>query len=175
MFLRPVLPLAATIALLTLAGCAGGISPVGLFTAVLAFVLVACSDTDGVDPLGSSPDATVADGTVDGSPDLGPPFGDGYWENCCRDGQVSMCWCSIPQGSCNYGWYDDCGNGTCAVFDGCPEDAGVPDSGEDGTWEPCCVDGRITTCFCPADALCNYGWYEDCGNETCTFIGETCP
>jgi len=37
-------------------------------------------------------------------------------------------------------------------------DLGVdrPDLGP-GEWEPCCVDGVIEVCFCPAGAVCNYG------------------
>jgi hypothetical protein len=50
------------------------------------------------------------------------------------------------------------------------------DAGEPGTWEACCIDGRIDVCFCPAGAICNYGLYEDCGEGYCAFPpGSGCP
>jgi hypothetical protein len=53
-------------------------------------------------------------------------------------------------------------------------DAG--DAGDaDGYWEPCCEDGAVSVCFCPADVACNYGWFTDCGDGTCVWPDSTCP
>ncbi|HJL18263.1 MAG TPA: hypothetical protein RMH99_21545 [Sandaracinaceae bacterium LLY-WYZ-13_1] len=52
------------------------------------------------------------------------------------------------------------------------DDAGDGDAG--GTWSDCCVDGVVDSCFCPAGAACNYGWYTDCGGGTCAFGPEGC-
>ena len=73
----------------------------------------------------------------------------------------------------------------CTASHGTTEDAGVVADGDvpsdapsstdaGGYWEPCCVDGAITTCFCPAGLACNYGWYEDCGGGTCAEPGTGC-
>ncbi|MDQ3035898.1 MAG: hypothetical protein M3Y87_26075 [Myxococcota bacterium] len=102
----------------------------------------------------------------------------GDWEPCCDDGTITTCFC--PGGAeCNYGWFTTCPDGSCTVGDSCdappPIDAGVErDAGEPGSWDPCCVDGMITTCFCPAGAICNYGLYEDCGGGYCTSPGDSC-
>lgn len=110
-----------------------------------------------------------------------PDAGGGEWEPCCQDGVITTCLC--PGGAeCNYGWFTECSDGSCVYGgpDTCePEavDAGVErDAGEPGTWEACCVDGRIDVCFCPAGAICNYGIYEDCGEGYCAFPpGSGCP
>jgi hypothetical protein len=34
-------------------------------------------------------------------------------------------------------------------------------AGGQGTWDACCVDSQTTTCFCPADRICNFGWFTD--------------
>lgn len=49
---------------------------------------------------------------------------------------------------------------------------GGPDAGDggvqaDGSFERCCDDGVISTCFCPAGAFCNYGLFTDCGGGRC--------
>ncbi|MGE0792097.1 MAG: hypothetical protein AB7S26_40870 [Sandaracinaceae bacterium] len=106
--------------------------------------------------------------------DAGPP---GTEEPCCIDGVITTCFCPADA-ECNYGWYNDCGGGTCVgPTDECPSDVdgGVPDGGVEGTWDPCCVDGVITSCFCPAGAICNYGVYDDCGGGTCATSGTMCP
>jgi|GEM_PF-5688517 len=129
-------------------------------------------------------DAAAADAQADAE--------EGTWESCCNDGVVDSCFCPAMM-ACNYGMYQSCGNGTC-TYGGqpCPEiDAGVDireedirediDNGNDadiaepGTWEPCCNDGIVDSCFCPADMACNYGMYHDCGEGTCVFGGGTCP
>lgn len=49
--------------------------------------------------------------------------------------------------------------------------AGCSASHEPGT--PCCVEtgadgiGRLSTCHCPAGAVCNYAPFADCGDGTC--------
>ena len=103
------------------------------------------------------------------------PDAGGHWESCCVDGTIDTCFCEAGW-SCNYGWFEDCGGGTCVASgfgDECPGDGGVVDAG--GTFEPCCVGGRIDSCFCPGGAECNYGWFEDCGAGTCVDPGSMCP
>jgi hypothetical protein len=110
----------------------------------------------------ASPAAGCADSVVAG--DAGTPDAGGRWEACCQSGRVSTCFC--PAGAvCNYGWFTDCGDGTCEPGPSLPG-ARCGDGGA-GTWEPCCVDGRVTTCFCSAGEACNYGWFTDCGGGTC--------
>ena len=100
---------------------------------------------------------------------------DGTWQECCVEGRIDTCFCPADA-ICNYGWYNDCGDGTCTdPSTMCPVvDAGVPDDAG-GSWESCCVEGRIDTCFCPAGVACNYGWYNDCGDGTCTDPTTMCP
>lgn len=142
-------------------------------------------------------------GPGDAQPDMGGPrdmaADGGFWESCCVDGVVDTCYCPADT-ACNYGWYQDCGDGTCA-YDQCEQpdlgppdegppdaepDQGAPDQGvtdlgppepdmEAGAWEPCCVEGVIDSCYCPAGAECNYGWFEDCGGGACTVPGGDCP
>lgn len=49
------------------------------------------------------------------------------------------------------------------------------DAGADGgAWVPCCVGGRVDTCFCRQGDICDpFGW-ADCGDGTCV-VGTTCP
>ena len=145
--------------------------------------------------------------------DTDPPDTGGYWARCCDDGEITTCYC--PAGmACNYGWFEECPDGSCSLM-GCPDvgvdagdtgldvgdsgtdvgdsgtdvgdtdtDAGMDtgheyDTGEDGTWQTCCQNGEITTCFCPSDMACNYGWFEECEDGSCvpmTFgTEEGCP
>lgn len=120
--------------------------------------------------------------------DAGTDAGASTWERCCSGGLISLCEC--PAGSeCNYGWFEPCDARTCVYPGGtCPPpdagprppidagvdagwiDAGVDDAGAvdaGGYWEPCCVDERVTTCFCPGGAACNFGWFTPCGDGTC--------
>ena len=147
--------------------------------------------------LTSWPEFTV-DPDASNPSDLVLTFDDGCsgsWDTCCNSGQVTLCCC--PAGAaCNFGWFDQCSDGSCAFPGGCPviEDAGsapdtsepvelipfdagkpTPDAGCDGTWESCCVDGHVSQCCCPNGAACNYGWYTDCGNGTCVMGPQTCP
>jgi hypothetical protein len=48
-------------------------------------------------------------------------------------------------------------------------DTGIPVGQDAGDWEPCCVDGGITTCLCPSGVACNYGWYTNCGDGVCVY------
>lgn len=96
---------------------------------------------------------------------------------CCRNGKISTCTCPANT-YCNYGDFLDCGDGTCTLGgaaqcgDGGPDiDTGVPDAGADaGRFGPCCMNGRVTTCFCPAQVACNYGWFTNCGDGTCSNV-----
>jgi len=103
---------------------------------------------------------------------------EGTWSECCVDGTIDTCYCP-PMTACNYGWFTDCGGGMCETGpDACGEgDGGAPDAGPadaGGTWEPCCVDGVVDTCFCPGGAECNYGWFDDCGDGTCANPPDMC-
>lgn len=137
-------------------------------------------DPDGADGTDSAADSVAGDAT-DGM--LGEVDGGGSWDPCCQDGVVTTCFCPA-QAVCNYGWYNDCGGGTCVFIDeSCPGDVDASDAGDStdstdagGTWESCCLDGQIDLCYCPAGAACNYGWYTDCGDGTCTpDPGGVCP
>jgi len=136
--------LVSVLAALALAGCTSPLSllPMALLVAGLA-LSAACRD----------------DGTDDGT--SGP---------CCVNGRVASCFC--PAGAvCNYAGYFDCGDGTCGFGDRtCGRDGGgAGDASLDaGSFAACCVEGRITTCFCPANVACNYGWFTNCGAGTCS-------
>ena len=113
---------------------------------------------------------------------------EGSWETCCEDGVISTCYCP-PKTACNYGLFSRCGGNTCS-YGGCPPEAGdtgdavdVPDTGDvpdvsdagdaidaaEGSWDPCCKNGEISTCYCPPGAACNYGRFKSCGGNTCTY------
>ncbi|AKF04670.1 hypothetical protein [Sandaracinus amylolyticus] len=52
------------------------------------------------------------------------------------------------------------------------EDAGRRDAEVDagGSWDTCCNDGRVDTCFCPGGASCNYGLgLVVCADGRCTY------
>jgi hypothetical protein len=153
-----------------LAGCAAGGGWVAGAFALMAVAGVALSGCSSSHTTGRDSGAEMDAGDAI---DAG-----GRWERCCVEGSVDSCFC--PAGwACNYGWFEDCGDGTCidpGSEDVCSGDGGVdagPDAG--GTFEPCCVAGHIDTCFCPAGAECNYGFFEDCGDGTCTDPGSMCP
>lgn len=167
-----VTPIALTFFALAVAGCGpGGAWIVAVFALVL--VIVGCSESHS-----AQPDAEVRGADAE----LGGEDGGGTWSPCCVSGRVSSCYCPAMT-ACNYGlgtiFCDDgetCGIGSdpaevCGADAG-PADAGPPDAA--GSWEPCCIDGRISTCFCPAGAACNYGWYTDCGGGTCGYTPDQC-
>jgi hypothetical protein len=161
----------AALSALLAAGCAAG----GAASAA-ALALTLGLSMSAMFGLGcaTSHQSTGLDAAVDAG-DAGDA--EGHWEPCCEDGVVTTCFC--PAGvACNYGWYTPCDDGSCVGGVGaiCPEDDAGTDAGDDagGQWEPCCEDGIITTCFCPAETICNYGLYVDCGDGTCTH-GEACP
>ncbi|MCB9637292.1 MAG: hypothetical protein H6727_00095 [Myxococcales bacterium] len=118
---------------------------------------------------------------------------EGTWEACCNNGKIESCFC--PGGAaCNYGWFTDCGNGTCVpnpnqqCGEGTteivpekmpelkpdPQPELKPEPQPEGTWETCCKSGKIDSCFCPAGVACNYGWFTDCGNGTCSLDPTKC-
>lgn len=181
--LRPSPRLAALVFFgFALAGCGPGGAWALAAIAVLLLALAGCSESRVLGPdAGPRADAGTADAgrLIDGG---GFDAGEGHWESCCEAGRAATCLC--PAGaSCNYGLgLVICDDGTCDygvdpdVF--CAADAGAPDAGDvdaGGTWEPCCVEERIETCFCPAGVACNYGLYQDCGGGVCVFPGEPCP
>lgn len=138
---------------------------------------ISSSDT-GLDATADiGPDSIVSDV---GDSDVGDSLGDGgAWEPCCQNGKVSTCFCPANT-ECNYGMFTSCGDGSCVLPPGaCPTapDATDADSAdvEEGTWDPCCLDGKVSTCFCPAGVACNYGMFTDCGDGSCTMFGQTCP
>jgi hypothetical protein len=157
----------AVVAAGTLAGCSAAGGGAWLVTVAVLLLVGACTE-DRTRTLGGGVDVPVT--TVDGDGTPRPDLGDGTWEPCCEDGQITTCFC--PAGAeCNYGrGLDQCGTdgGRDATVDA------APDTG-DGTWQTCCVDGRIDTCFCPAGVACNYGMgLQDCGDGTCAQFPDTC-
>ncbi len=120
----------------------------------------------------------------------------GIWSPCCNNGVVESCFCPANM-ACNYGMFNTCSDGTCTDgwLEQCPDtDAGLPDAdveedvveepdvvevdvedGDAGSWESCCTNGVVNSCFCPAGMACNYGMYQDCGEGTCVFGGQSCP
>ncbi|MCA9670295.1 MAG: hypothetical protein KC503_32090 [Myxococcales bacterium] len=101
------------------------------------------------------------------------PGGGGGWSACCNNGKIDTCYCP-PNAACNYGWFADCGDGTCSEPGGrCSPDTGLPTDGplEAGAWESCCDNGKISTCWCPANTACNYGQYDKCADGTCSYGG----
>jgi hypothetical protein len=153
------------------------------------------------DDVGGHDDSDVSDGDVDDPRDVtdSKDVDDadaGHWESCCVNGHVSSCFCPAHM-ACNYGWYQSCGDDLCvppgqscdgadAGDAGDPEDAveeqdihqefdvvDEPDA-RDGTWQPCCKNGVIESCFCPGGAICNYGWFHDCGEGTCASGPHMC-
>ena len=66
------------------------------------------------------------------------------------------------------------------IRDGAVADSTIPDTGpirvEDaGFGVPCCVNNRITTCFCDGGIDCDFGEFIDCGDQICVGRGQTCP
>ena len=103
--------------------------------------------------------------------DAGGDAGGGSWEPCCNAGRIETCYCP-PDTACNYGWFTDCGAGTCVdPIDACPgTDAGA------GTYHDCCLDHRVSSCYCPPGVVCNYVPYVVCPDGSCVdgFMGESC-
>ncbi len=96
-----------------------------------------------------------------------PKGADGRWEECCVDGTLTTCFCP-GEAVCNFGYgLVDCGDGTCIdQFVEPPQSC--DDEPDGGTLEPCCLDGVMTTCECPAGLVCNFGLgWDDCGDGTC--------
>jgi len=142
-----------------------------------------CGDGTCLDHPDTGPSAC---GTKDAGPDTGGDDGGdgGTLEACCQNGKISQCYCP-PHYACNYGAFTDCGDGTCAPLFGAPDadTCGTGDGGPDasdadvgdadvgdadaGSWDPCCDNGKVTTCYCPPNYACNYGWFTDCGDGTC--------
>lgn len=46
-------------------------------------------------------------------------------------------------------------------------DARDTDRRGEGTWQQCCKNGTVQTCFCPANTACNYGLFKRCGGNKC--------
>jgi len=74
--------------------------------------------------------------------------------------------CTEPAGTEGDGWTVGMDGGADVV-----DATDVPDAtdtdGRPGTWQPCCKDGEIESCFCPAEAFCNYGFFKRCGGNKC--------
>lgn len=173
--LHPATARIAALALLGLAvaGCAAGAGWAATLAVVLSFgtlALSGCSESHD-----SGGDSSIQDAGRDAGADAGADAG-GTWHSCCVDGVVDTCLCP-PAAICNYESYRLCPDGTCHYGSECDEvdDAGVAEVDAGGQWEPCCQDGVIESCFCPAGAACNYGLFNDCGDGTCVFPSEMCP
>jgi hypothetical protein len=147
--------LAVAVMALLLPSCAGSlVLPAGMFMLLTfgAAMLAGCTSREVVD--GGAPDAP------------------GHFESCCEQGRMSSCYCP-PSTACNFGMaVTFCSDGTCFTtgMGSCPTiDAGAPDAA--GTFEPCCVDEHVSTCYCPPGAVCNFTLgVTNCGDGTC-FVG----
>ena len=92
--------------------------------------------------------------------------------------------CSDTNQTPNNGWdvgealdASDASDGsTPSDADDVVEPPDVEDTGheEEGTWGPCCDNGEISSCYCPPRTACNYGWYTDCGDGTCSMDPDGC-
>lgn len=202
----PKLGLVSLIALFV-GGCAGlsGLSaPVSMLVFSLVLVVggvVACtpSDTDQRDDAWSiEKDAEQPDDVRDAAD--GIDQAEGTWQTCCQNGEISSCYCP-PGAACNYGRFTRCGGNTCTTGfgdAGCPpSDAGdtgdvsdpddTPDTTDadetvdtaEGTWQACCENGEISSCYCPPNVACNYGRFKRCGGDKCVVQWgnpeATCP
>lgn len=136
-----------------------------------------CSTDPGPDPCGAGDGG--GDAAHDGSTD---PDSAGTWERCCDNGRISSCYC--PAGmACNYGWFTPCPDGTCVLGRDAPgkcspaDDAGPPDAAADasGRWYPCCLSERVSSCYCPPGAACNYGPFDICADRSCRNPPQSCP
>lgn len=127
----------AAVAALVLAGCVNaagagaGVSAAVFLIALLGLGVAACTGDsaekdsqwsigeDAENDTDEPTDATGADADADGR-----------WEACCTNGQVDSCFC--PAGvACNYGWFNDCGDGTCVgAGQECPHDGGDTDTSD---------------------------------------------
>ncbi len=149
-----------------------------------------CGTSDAISSDTTSSDASSSDTTISDATN-GDAGCDGNWESCCVDGLISNCCC--PEGmACNFGMYEDCGDGVCndggqtcepgdtTQTDATSTDATVTDAkdsgdtGCDGNWESCCISGEVSSCCCPEGADCNYGWYTTCDDGSCVGIADSC-
>jgi hypothetical protein len=104
----------------------------------------------------------------------------GTWQGCCVDGSFDhMCFC--PEGTaCNYGWVESCDPARSAGGIACSSSSSenpcgytdlemgadmASDADMGGAWEPCCIDGELSACFCAGDSACSYGEYVRCDPE----------
>lgn len=198
--ISPLRLLVVSVFALVAAGCAGasglGLTSSSLIFAVILFVggVVACTQPTGeTDDSDSEWSATRDDGGApipDTTTDTPPDTREGTWQRCCKDGEISTCFCEA-EAICNYGQFVECGGNKCAIGPyGCDPDAGDTSDGEDppdvsdatdttdtaeGSWQRCCRNNQVDTCFCPAGAACNYGWFTDCGDGYCVGAGQSCP
>ena len=96
----------------------------------------------------SEPGGGGADSGIDEDTGLDISYGEGSWEECCKEGEISTCYC--PGGvDCGYGAFTQCGGGSCAVPPmTCSGDAGdvdhPPDSADGGDAGPVPDTGRDT-------------------------------
>ncbi|WP_143195403.1 hypothetical protein [Archangium sp. Cb G35] len=148
-----------TLAALWLTGCAWGPGPGGaasLAAAIGLLWLAACTTVTPTEEDG---------GTRDG----------GTYDPCCVEGRLTTCYCP-PNAACNYGQgLIVCDDGSCstAPHAQCAPDGGVIDA---GTWEPCCSNGVLTSCYCPPNTACNYGLgWVSCGEGTCAYVNYGQP
>ncbi len=196
--LRPSLRLTlmAALVLFTM-GCAatasaGSVPGIFLFIAALSVGGLGCfisGDEETPQTLNNLTEPRDMSGS-DMASDLADEPDAGRWESCCNDGKISMCFC--PEGvACNYGWYTTCAPGAgvqCAFneeqcgpvdVDMAPDADMASDADMGGSWEPCCNNGQISSCFCPEGAACNYGWFTSCDPAqqpavACALFEEEC-
>ncbi|TDP77432.1 hypothetical protein [Bradymonas sediminis] len=158
---------------------------------------IGTGDTSGPRDVKKIPDTEQPDVEDEDAGHWEPCCNDGVVESCycpantaCNYGMFETC----DDGSCSYG-IEGCADSDAGSVDAGEPDIGEPDAGEPdviepdagepdvedpdagepGTWEACCKDGVVDSCFCPAGMACNYGMFQDCGEGTCVFGGGTCP
>lgn len=57
---------------------------------------------------------------------------------------------------------------------GMVEDTGLDISYGEGSWEECCKEGEVSTCYCPGGVDCGYGEFTQCGGGRCVVPPMTC-
>jgi hypothetical protein len=161
------------------AGCAAATSaglPAGLLVAALAGLLGLGCNKQSLSLDGGG--GAAGDG---GGADRVVATEGGAWQTCCENGRISSCYCGSVS-SCNYGLgLIQCGDGRCGYGQFTCTDAGVdaaPDGPPDaqlivdalpdgGRFVPCCVAGRVDSCYCGPLTACNYAPFQTCAGGAC--------
>lgn len=165
--------LLAALAACFLAGCvnvAGG----GAFTSFIVFLvaaltlgIAACSD----DSTGSSGKPTNGWLEDAASSDVAPESDAAATDTTITDGAQPDVTATDADDSDVTGLDASAPDADASEVDA--SDAQEPDA-EDGRWEPCCQNGEVQSCFCPATMACNYGMFAMCDDGSCTLNPADC-